>query len=339
MIRVGWIVEAVPRTRPFYRRSFRSLVGSVPEMRCGYIARHLNQSNGDSHHELYSPDKKYDAVIILKNVSEALITETHKIQAYGGKVIFDCNINYLEIWGDYFIPGTKPTPEQQRFAQELVRTVDYVIADSTYLKNVIVEYNPRVICIPDNVNPRMYYGRTNYSSDGKIRLIWSGVSKKSDHLKLLFDVLSELPSNIYELMLVSDEQPSQYEALTKILPTHWTTFSHRTYRKMLTQSDLIISPKYLVNGYEMGHTEYKITLGMSVGLPAISSPQESYIEAISAHQGGIIATSSEEWKNALEMMRDIKERTIFGQRAAETVAKLYSTPVVAEHYRDMFTIV
>ena len=35
--------------------------------------------------------------------------EAERIQAYGGKVVFDANVNYYDIGGDYFIPGTQPT--------------------------------------------------------------------------------------------------------------------------------------------------------------------------------------------------------------------------------------
>ena len=64
----------------------------------------------------------------------------------------------------------------------------------------------------------------------------------------------------------------------------------------------------------MGHTEYKITLGMAVGLPAIASPQQSYVEAIGAHGGGIIARSTAEWVDALQRLQS--DATLRGRMGA-----------------------
>jgi glycosyltransferase involved in cell wall biosynthesis len=88
-----------------------------------------------------------------------------------------------------------------------------------------------------------------------------------------------------------------------------------------------------VNGYELGHTEWKITLGMAAGLPAIASPQRSYIEALEGG-GGIVAASREDWVEGLEALRDPKRRFELGARARATVVERYSTPVVARRYGD-----
>jgi glycosyltransferase involved in cell wall biosynthesis len=83
----------------------------------------------------------------------------------------------------------------------------------------------------------------------------------------------------------------------------------------------------------MGHTEYKITLGMAIGLPAVASPQQSYVEAISYAGGGLIARDDAEWRGALERLTtDLAFRVELGQQARRTVLERYSTPVVAGMY-------
>jgi glycosyltransferase involved in cell wall biosynthesis len=99
---------------------------------------------------------------------------------------------------------------------------------------------------------------------------------------------------------------------------------------------VIVSPKRLCNGYELGHTEWKITLGMAAGLPAVASPQRSYVEAIGHRGGGVVADGPDEWRGALERLRDdVSYRRDLGERAAETVRERYATPVVAAEYRDL----
>ena len=81
-------------------------------------------------------------------------------------------------------------------------------------------------------------------------------------------------------------------------------FSERRYAEELRRSDVIIAPKRLVNAYELGHTEFKITPGMAVGLPAVASPQQSYVEAISDRGGGILAEDVGRWSDALDRLSE-----------------------------------
>ena len=100
--------------------------------------------------------------------------------------------------------------------------------------------------------------------------------------------------------------------------------------------DIIISPKNLINGYEMGHTEYKITLGMALGLPAVASPQQSYREALDHKGGGIIAATAEDWQDALHKLCSSPGlRAQMGQAAQETVRECYATQVVSRSYMEV----
>jgi glycosyltransferase involved in cell wall biosynthesis len=83
----------------------------------------------------------------------------------------------------------------------------------------------------------------------------------------------------------------------------------------------------------MGHTEYKISPGMALGLPVIASPQISYIEALSGRQAGIIAVTAEDWREALHTIgRDSATRERMGRNGRATVDERYSTAVVADRY-------
>ena len=120
------------------------------------------------------------------------------------------------------------------------------------------------------------------------------------------------------------------------LPCRVVPFSDERYVRELLDADIIISPKRLANGYEMGHTEYKIALGMAVGLPAIASPQPSYLEAL-ADGGGIVARDASEWRDALARLAgDAALRAETGRRAQQTVIARYSIAAVAPQYARLF---
>jgi len=329
-MRVGWITYD---SYPDRKRRFAELEAST-RMRAGSIGRWINEHSDAFHTEVYRPGEPYDIVIFQKVMDARAQADAAAIRARGGSVVFDANVNYYDIWGDYFVDGTRPTGQQQRDALAMTTLADWVVADSSYLAGIIRPLNPRVTHVSDNVNTDIYRGERAHRPHAPVTLIWSGMVRKAAHLELLVDVLPAVPN--VALVLVSDRPPEIMRLLGSRIPVHFVPFSDRRYARALLDADVIISPKRLCNGYEMGHTEYKITLGMAVGLPAVASRQQSYVEAIGAHGGGLLADTPEEWERALRTLAD--DATIRGDRGARarrTVLERYSTPVVARQYLDV----
>ena len=299
-------------------------------MRIGNVARWLNR-NTRIRNEMYWPDRRYDLVVFVKAMDERSQAEAERARQRGARVVFDANVNYYDVWGEYDLPGTRPTAEQQRHAEAMTRHADAVVADSTYLLEIVRRYNERAAWIPDNVDLSVFRPRGTHKERG-LRLVWSGRSHKARPLELLCEPLAAVRGA--ELVVVSDARPPELDTLREVAACSYEPFSLRGYARTLRSCDAIVSPKRLVNGYEVGHSEWKITLGMAVGLPAVASPQQSYVEAIGARGGGIVAESPEEWRAAFERLRDPAERSDLGARARRTVEEGYSTPVVARRYGD-----
>jgi glycosyltransferase involved in cell wall biosynthesis len=300
-------------------------------MRAANIGRWINRHERGLRNELYRPSRRYDVVIFVKAMDAATQAEAARIQDGGGRVVFDANVNYYEIWGDYELPNTRPTDEQQRDALAMTRLADWVVADSGYLLQVVRKRTDRASWIPDNVDTRLFRPPRRRNGSG-LRVVWSGMAAKA---RPLLDVREALTVAGAELIVVSNEEPAELAELRHSVPVRFVNFSLRRYAHVLREADVIVSPKRLVNGYELGHTEWKITLGMAAGLPAVASPQQSYVEAIAHRGGGIIAAGPGEWWVALERLRDPGFRMELGRRARETVVERYSTPVVARQYADL----
>ena len=300
-------------------------------MRAASIGRWINRHERGLRSEIYRPSRRYDVVVFLKAMDAAAQAEAERIQNGGGRVVFDANVNYYEIWGEYELPKTRPTEQQRQDAIEMTTAADWVVADSSYLLRVIRKYTDRANWIPDNVNTRLFRPPRRQGGD-RLRVVWSGMAAKA---RPLLDVGEALAAVGAELTVVSNEEPPELAELRQSVPVRFVDFSLRRYAQELREADVIVSPKRLVNGYELGHTEWKITLGMAVGLPAVASPQQSYVEAIAHRGGGIIAAGPGEWWVALERLRDAEFRARLGRRARETVLERYSTPVVARQYAEL----
>jgi glycosyltransferase involved in cell wall biosynthesis len=327
-LRVGWATAA---TLTAERATFRGLETSVA-MRIANVARWLNAYTR-IRNELYRAGRRYDVVVFVKAMDERVQAEAERARALGARVVFDANVNYYEIWGEYDLPGTRPTDEQQRDATAMTERADAVVADSAYLLEIVRRLNERAEWVPDNVDLRIFRPRPRPRHEGRrLRLAWSGRSHKARPLTLLVEPLEGLEGA--ELVVVSDARPPELDELERVVPCTFEPFDLRGYARTLRSCDAIVSPKRLVNGYELGHSEWKITLGMAVGLPAVASPQRSYVEAIEAGGGGIVADSAADWRAAFERLRDPVVRADLGARARRTVEERYSTPVVARRYGD-----
>jgi glycosyltransferase involved in cell wall biosynthesis len=329
--RVGWVTyDSFLKSKKDF-----SELDTFTGMRAGNVARWINANTDRLKAELYVPGRSYDIVVFQKMMNRRCQSEVEHLQAAGTAVVFDANVNYYEVWGDCPVPGTKPTPEQQRDAIWMTERADWVVADSSYLATVAKKFTTRVSWIPDNVDIGTYSGTRRHENRGRVRLAWSGISKKALHLGLIGDILR--PMTNIELVLVCDDAGSdEIRAVGQFAPSRILSFSDANYARTLAESDLIISPKYLTSGYEMGHTEYKITLGMAVGLPAVASPQPSYVEAIACHGGGIVARTPTEWIDALNCLAGSAERrAAMGALAQQTVRERYATGVVARQYLDL----
>jgi len=328
--RIGWITADFPQ-RPSWRAVWFKSAAMVT-MRYRNPARWLNQ-NG-LHNEFYRLGEKYDAVIVVKTFSEPVLAEVQRLKKRGVPVIFDANVNYYHIWGNYTDPYTHPTPAQRRAALQITRQADYVIADSEYLRDVVRDFNPCVAWIPDNVLPLFFRPSLHRAQAGQLRLIWSGIDFKADELLLIKEALAAVAG--LSLWLVSNGRPAVMDALAEALPVRWFRYSDLYYAWLLGRADAIISPRYLDNGYNLGHTEYKISLGMARSLPAIASPQPAYRTAIRRGGGGVVCYTLADWIAALQNLRDDAPlRLAMGNQARQTVEQYYLTPVVAAQLKQV----
>lgn len=330
-VNVGWVLDGHLKSPIIL---FEQLSDSV-KMRVGNIARWINMNSVDFYNTLYDPSRRYDLVVFFKTMGDEEQCEVRKIQAYGGKVIFDANVNYYELWGNFDQFSNKTTKKQQENAIKMTSMVDCCVGDSTKICEKAGKFNSNTFWVPDNVDLDIFRFVKRHSPVSRVKIIWSGISFKANHLLFLKDVFKDLKGA--ELVLVSEKFPSVINELEQVISCRYVPYSDQGYARILSKCDIIISPKQLINSYEIGHTEYKIALGMAAGLPVVASPQQSYIEAISVAGGGIIAEKEEAWLQSLQrLVIDHTLRSEMGQKARLTIVEHYSLPEVAQKYLKAF---
>lgn len=323
---------------------------AVGEMRFGWIAKHLNADRESGvHYSLYRPGQEYEAVVFLKSMNAASQELACSLRARGTRVLFDLNVDYFsEAQGTFYYQGMAPTPQQNDDARRMAELSDALIADSSHLAAVAAKHHPQVRWISDNVDMRLASLRLpQIKRDDRIDLLWSGEAVKLFELLSIEEVLRKFAGRV-RLWLVTNSlsaidrwfEPwkSRFGNLLQtleheIIPFHSVAELLRIY----AYGGVFISPRFLDNSYNFGHTEWKIALPMACGRMALGSPLPSYQDVATRSNGAGLRLCADEgaWMEAFDqILSGAVDLEAEGDAASKVVEEYYSTPVVAKAHRE-----
>jgi hypothetical protein len=350
-LQVGFVIDG---KLPSWSRPWQLLLGSpshsaVGEMRFGWIADHLNAAPArEVHYSLYQPWRRYDAVIFMKSMGAAHQTLAQSLRQRGTRVVFDVNVDYFsETHGTFYYKGMAPTSQQIQDAHRMAELSDALIADSSHLATVCAQHHPQVQWISDNVDLRLAPPWRPWKPGPKLDLLWSGESVKLFELLSIEELLRKFANRV-RLVLVTnslaaldrwfDPWKSRFEGLLQAVEHEIIPFrSIGALLETYSRGGVFISPRFLDNSYNHGHTEWKITLPMACGRAVLGSPLPSYKDvADRSHGAGLrLCSDAGAWESALEDVLSGKIDFAAEEGAAQVVVKEhYSTPVVAKAHRD-----
>jgi len=357
--RIGFVIDSyVPtlseclkgRTSPRGLLFGATLNTSIALMRFRWIAEEINKRDDlPLQYELYRPWRKYDAVIFLKSMGEASSQLARRLKAKGIPTVFDSNVDYFTpASGEFYYDGMAPTKDQCSHAIEMAEICDAIIGDSRHITNIASSYNENARWIPDNVRDVLIVDKPHNENidTGKRKLLfWSGEAVKLFELLLIKDVL-ESYSDHFHLILVTNSLKAldqwnwnlkiEFLKLLNLLSHEFMEFHSIDHLiNIYDRGGIVISPRYLNNTYNMGHTEWKITLGMARGCIAMCSPQPSYkdVYQYSTGRGIRICEDDGAWGRAFDDIMNASFEWEKEQNSASRVVKdYYSTSVVAESH-------
>ena len=357
-MRVGFVIDScVPSMENVlgFRCSPRVLVSgwpsgsSVATMRFGWIADAVS-GNGQVRYELYRPSRTYDCVVFLKSMGPQSLALARKLKSRGVTTVFDCNVDYVTpASGTFYFDGMAPTVAQREDALQMLETCDSVIADSSHIAGVLSNKGATVHWVPDNVLDAMIGRRAKgpFDEHGRLVLAWSGEAVKLFELLAIREVLESFGDRVVLRMITNSRDAlsrwtgdlaEQFEDMLRVVPHEYIPFT--TLSDLLdvyARGGVAISPRFLDNTYNLGHTEWKLTLPMSVGLVALGSPQPSYVDVEKRCQaGGLrVCETAEDWSGAFQQIIDDScDLSAASQDAVDVVTGFYSTSVVAKQHQD-----
>ena len=359
--RVGFIIDSrVPTVSSCLRfqSSPRVLLSGWPtgspttEMRFGWLAEYVDKHLCPGlRYELYRPWRSYDAVVFLKSFSSECLQLARHLKSKNVKTVFDLNVDYLSpAVGQFYYDDMAPTQQQCLAVGAMVRVCDIVMCASRHIASVVSEYNKNVYWIPDNVRDDLISRENSCvpDYDNKISLLWSGQAVKLFELLRIKEVLLSFADNLHLKIITNslDALKKWHEPYAKEFHSMLKRLSHEIIpfttiddlMKVYGQGGVCISPRFLDNSYNLGHSEWKITLAMAKGCVTLASEQESYIEVHDRANGhGLrICSSAKEWEVAFKEILNPNFSWQQEQDAAVNVVKqYYSSSVIAEQHASI----
>ena len=346
--RIGWVVMDQLETMPLLPR-INTGIGGLALARLHWIALRINQDPSVRYsYHVYRPWEKYDGLVFLKSMGQKSELLANHYLEKKKPVVFDANVNYYHIDGTEHYKGMLPTQAQREDAIKMTMLANSVIADSKYIAEQCKLLNHDVVCLPDNVETDVIPCRRNAGERYPLRFVWCGEALKLFELLVIEDVLRAHKAS-YELIVVTNDlsvmdrwregYKSRIEKLltdvdATVRPYHDIQSLFNTY----STSDVVLSPRFLDNSYNKGHTEWKITLAMACGCVAIASPVPSYLEVATyaARNEVTICDDLVSWDDAIT---EVIENGVNAQRrhtAWEIVDEYYSSREMVKKHIEYF---
>jgi len=333
--RIGWVITDQLESMPYWPR-INTGVSGVSLARLHWIMPRVNNDRGNElYYEVFKPWRQYDGLVFLKAMGDKAHRLARRYLNSGKPVIFDANVNYYEINGVEHYDGMLPTSTQQKAAVAMTGVASAVICDSELIAERCRTHNQAVFWLPDNVEMNQVPFATDRCKARRLRLVWSGEALKLFELLLIEECLRRFSDHIHLVLVTGD---------LSVL-SRWSECYRKRFRRLLddvsvemlpyrgiehlfetySRADIVISPRFLDNSYNLGHTEWKVTLGMACGCLAIASPVPSYQTVFDRSSDGeiVICNTSADWVAAFDAL-------LVGGISKET--RKLSTQLVDQHY-------
>jgi glycosyltransferase involved in cell wall biosynthesis len=342
--RIGWVIADQLDTMPLWPR-IDTRVGGISLARLHWIIPRINNDpESGFHYEVYRPWGRYDGLVFLKSMGEKAHGLAMRYERRDKPIIFDANVNYYSATGVEHYRGMLPTYEQQQDAIAMTSVANAVIADSNYIAEQCQSYNEDVTWIADNIEVGRISAVCERSKSQSRTLVWCGEAIKLFELLLIEEPLRRFASDLRLIVVTNDlstialwksEYRTRLMRLLRDLDATVETFTNlEALFKIYQQADVVLSPRFLDNSYNLGHTEWKITLGMACGCIAMASPVPSYslVRDLAQKEVVVLCETQDEWTAGFEELLSQQISGGLRQAARCVVDQHYSAQVLAKKH-------
>lgn len=272
---------------------------------------------------LFSSLKDFDVVFLQKRLFGAF--DWRSLRRCARYLVYD--FDDAVVFNDSSKAAQRSSARSSRF-ERVISGADMVIAGNGYLEGLAKGFTDNVVIIPTPVDTERYIAGGE-GVKGGVTIGWIGSRATIGYLEPYRILLGELHERYPDMKfkVVSDEFPDwpEYDG-SWFIKKRW---NYDDEVADIQSFDIGIMP---LNDDEWtrGKCGFKLLQYMSSGISAVASPVGVNTEIIEDGRNGLLASSGEEWVEAIaKLIEDAALREVLGKAARRTIEERYSMKVNA----------
>jgi glycosyltransferase involved in cell wall biosynthesis len=207
----------------------------------------------------------------------------------------------------------------------ICRLSSHVVVGNDYLAQYARRFNSNVTVVPTTIDVDVYQPRDRYSASSPLVLGWSGSRSTVPHLRMLDRAIRRVASlaNVRLHVIGTDSY-----ALNGV-DTYAAEWSSEREVWELNRFDIGLMP-LPDEEWARGKCGLKALQYMAIGIPTVTSPVGVNAQIIRNGRNGLLATTEDEWVEALlTLVHDSRLREQLGRAGRQTVEEAFSSAVQA----------
>ena len=228
-----------------------------------------------------------------------------------------------------------------------IKNADLVICSSNELKKNVEKWNTNVLLSRDYLQNEYKLAKTEYSINGKMKLLWEGQGVILSQFLFFKEMLQEINS-FCELHIITTEKYPLFgnlihrdvEKMLKKLPIE-TTFHKwdiERNREIFSYCDcgiIPISPKNKLAWYKPAN---KLISFWFSGIPTVVSNTPAYSELMNNADSYFYCSNIDEWVSKLNMIKNLteEERKRIAMKNLAYASKNFSNEIIDMTWKNIF---
>lgn len=296
-------------------------------------------------YEIADFNKSYDIVLLTapSNLSRWLIykkkhPETRFIFEMVDSLIFKGDIvSTLFKGAGRFIKGRESVLhlDHIRLVKKWLKAADLVLCSSTELKKNIEKWNKNVLVSLDYMESEYKFLKTDYSINGKMKLVWEGLGVVLPHFLKFKDLFKRLAPFCELHIITSEKYPSfgkifysHVETILKQLPieTIYHKWDINNNAIVFEKCDCGIIPLDKNNRFGWHKPANKLISFWYSGIPTVVSATPAYSEMMINAGENLYCLSTEEWVEKIKLIKEMQpsEREALARKNFDFVQNNFS---------------
>jgi glycosyltransferase involved in cell wall biosynthesis len=255
----------------------------------------------------------YDVVIVQKAITSAYIRGLHALlRANAKRLVYDID-DAVHLQPPHRLRGIWTGLEDRGQVPRIMEGADLVLAGNAWLCGEARRYAKRVEFFPTVVDTERF--TPGPRGDASLRIGWIGSPSTTPHLKIA-DAVGEIEGASIRCV----------GADVALVP--WSHAEVRPWRYQSEADDvrafsvgIMPLPK---DEWSRGKCALKALQYMACGIPCVATPYGAVLDIVADNVTGLFADSPEEWRAAIEWLRDPAARAKLGVAGRAAVESHYS---------------